>query len=92
MPVHRNILISITFTLWAVLLLATYHYSNVVPSRGGLGRPAKARYFFIDVGANRADSLEVFLKHKDAKFEYDFPRPEWATYEQAGESLDSVLL
>ena len=46
--------------------------------------PAKPRFIFVDLGANRADTLEVFLKHEGAKFSFDFPRPDWATYEEAG--------
>lgn len=42
------------------------------------------RYVFVDLGANRADSLEVFLGHDGAKWQQEFPRPEWATYADAG--------
>lgn len=44
----------------------------------------KPRYVFVDLGANRADSLEVFLKEPHAKWHEDFPKPDWATYDQAG--------
>jgi hypothetical protein len=86
--VNKNILSLVTFILSAVFLLATYHRSNLFPdSRGshGPGGPHKPRYIFVDLGANRADSLEAFLKHQNAKFQYDFPRPDWATHDQAGE-------
>jgi len=43
----------------------------------------KPRYIFVDLGANSADSLAVFLKQENAKFQFDFPRPDWATYDQA---------
>ena len=49
----------------------------------------KPRYIFIDLGANGADSLEVFLQHEESKFQYDFPRPEWATHDKAGEYRSS---
>jgi len=52
----------------------------------------KPRYIFVDLGANSADSLDVFLNREDAKFKFDFPRPDWATHDQAGESLDNALL
>jgi hypothetical protein len=41
------------------------------------------RYVFVDLGANRADSLRVFLKQNHTKFEYDFPRPEGCEYSDA---------
>lgn len=44
----------------------------------------KPRYIFVDLGANRVDSLEAFLQHPDAKFKYDFPSPGWATHDDAG--------
>ena len=34
-----------------------------------------SRFIFIDLGANRADSLRVFLKEPDTKFQFDFPKP-----------------
>ena len=86
MAVPKNIVFLVASSLSAVLLLATYFRSNLFPH--GPGRPRGARYIFVDLGANRADSLEVFLQHENAKFKYDFPRPEWATHEQAGEYLD----
>ncbi|KAG0301570.1 hypothetical protein BGZ98_008217 [Dissophora globulifera] len=77
MAVHRNIVFPVAFLLSVVFLLGTYHRSNLFASRN------KPRFIFVDLGANRADSLEVFLQHENAKFKYDFPRPDWATYEQA---------
>ncbi|TPX32851.1 hypothetical protein SmJEL517_g04108 [Synchytrium microbalum] len=35
------------------------------------------RCAFIDLGANRADTLKVWLKEENAKFQYDFPLPFW---------------
>ena len=34
-----------------------------------------SRFVFIDLGANRADSVRVFLKEPNTKFQYDFPKP-----------------
>lgn len=82
MAVTKNIVFLVPFIVSIVLLLATFHSPKF----------HKARYIFVDLGANRADSLEAFLKHKDAKFTYDFPRPDWATHNQAGEYLDRTLL
>ncbi|EFQ33972.1 FkbM family methyltransferase [Colletotrichum graminicola] len=66
-------------------LAATFHQTNILPDGvSALYRGAsKPRYIFVDLGANRADSLEAFLQHPGAKFEFDFPRPSWATHEQA---------
>lgn len=33
------------------------------------------RYVFVDLGANRADTLKVFLGRPDAKFKYKFAAP-----------------
>ena len=33
------------------------------------------RYVFVDLGANRADTLKVFLDRPDAKFKYKFAAP-----------------
>lgn len=33
------------------------------------------RYIFIDLGANKADTLKVFLGYPDAKFNFDFVTP-----------------
>jgi hypothetical protein len=52
----------------------------------------KPRYIFVDLGANSADSLEAFLQHDNAKFQYEYPRPEWATYDQACELIPMSLL
>ncbi|CAG8955091.1 hypothetical protein HYFRA_00007106 [Hymenoscyphus fraxineus] len=46
-------------------------------------RGPKPRYIFVDLGANAADSLEAFLGVEGARFQYDFPRPEWATHREA---------
>lgn len=75
MAVHCNIVSIVIFTISIGLLLATF-YSH---------KPHNARYIFVDLGANRADSLETFLGHKDVKFAYDFPHPEWAMHDEAGE-------
>ncbi|TPX47398.1 hypothetical protein SeMB42_g03338 [Synchytrium endobioticum] len=40
------------------------------------------RCAFLDLGANRADTLRVFLKEPNAKFQYDFPLPFWAHHTQ----------
>ena len=88
MAVNKTIVSLVAFILSTVFLLTTYHPSNPFPNWGG----HKPRYIFVDLGANSADSLEVFLKHENAKFEYDFPRPDWATHDQAGEYLDRALL
>ncbi|KXL49470.1 hypothetical protein M433DRAFT_8502 [Acidomyces richmondensis BFW] len=73
MAVHCNIVSIVIFTISIGLLLATF-YSH---------KPHNARYIFVDLGANRADSLETFLGHKDVKFAYDFPHPEWAMHDEA---------
>lgn len=33
------------------------------------------RYIFIDLGANKADTLKVFLGYSDAKFNFEFATP-----------------
>jgi hypothetical protein len=73
-----------------LLLFGLAHQSDQIQShlqnlgmKGSNGH--KPRYVFVDLGANAADSLEAFLRHEHAKFQYEYPRPEWATYEQAGE-------
>ena len=77
---RKSLLFPIALVASAFLLLASVrHLGQSVWGRGG-----KPRYIFVDLGANRADSLEAFLRHPDAKFKRDFPRPSWATYEQAG--------
>ncbi|KAK2034740.1 FkbM family methyltransferase [Colletotrichum zoysiae] len=84
MAINRRIvfLFAVTVTLF---LAATYHHHGILS--GGVGTlykgASKPRYIFVDLGANRADSLEAFLQHPNAKFEYDFPSPPWATHEQA---------
>lgn len=85
---NRHAIVAVAFTVSVLLLLAAHR--GVSPPSQASGdsnalsaNPGKQRYIFVDLGANRADSLEVFLKHP-AKFEYDFPRPSWATHEEAG--------
>ena len=85
MTVHRNPASIIAFTLSALFLLATYYRFIITPKWSDLGSAGrKPRYIFVDLGANGADSLEVFLQHERTKFKYEFPRPEWANYDQAG--------
>lgn len=43
---------------------------TVVASKNYTGR-----YIFIDLGANKADTLKVFLGYSDAKFNFDFATP-----------------
>ncbi|KAF9272960.1 hypothetical protein BGZ68_001957 [Mortierella alpina] len=84
---NRHAIVAVAFTVSVLLLLAA-HRGVSPPSQASndsnalSANPGKPRYIFVDLGANRADSLEVFLKHP-AKFEYDFPRPSWATHEEA---------
>lgn len=76
---------------WAVLFIVAYW--SLIPSHGGVGFVSRAlgrsgirpRFIFVDLGANRADSLDAFLGKTDAKFQFEFPRPDWARYDQAGE-------
>ncbi|GAO18170.1 uncharacterized protein UV8b_01173 [Ustilaginoidea virens] len=76
-----------------VVLLVAFHKTEY---GGGLGgselasiwrnsriQQRKPRYVFVDLGANRADSLKTFLEVEDAKFKFSFPKPDWATHEQA---------
>ncbi|KAF8935736.1 FkbM family methyltransferase [Dissophora ornata] len=76
---NRNVIFPVAFIISALFMLGTYHRTSVQP----LGRGGKPRFIFVDLGANRADSLDVFMQQADTKFKFDFPRPEWATYEQA---------
>jgi hypothetical protein len=91
MAFHKTVICSLALILVGILLLATEHRYNLLPSplksHGSSGESVKPRYIFVDLGANAADSLEVFLRHDHAKYVYDFPRPDWATYEQAGKFL-----
>ena len=92
MALNKRIVFFLVFALSTVSLLAAYSHASLFPNmsyRRGLHKP---RYIFVDLGANSADSLEVFLKHEGAKFQYDFPRPDWATYDQAGKCLNKALL
>ena len=43
----------------------------------------KPRYVFIDLGANKADSLRVFLKEPKTKYVYDYPKPDNMEYDDA---------
>jgi len=36
----------------------------------------KSRYIFLDLGANRADTLKVFLQEPNTKFNYSYPLPD----------------
>ncbi|CAO3569220.1 unnamed protein product [Mortierella alpina] len=84
---NRHAIVAVAFTV-SVLLLLIAHRGVSPPSHdlsasSSQQSPSKRRYIFVDLGANRADSLEVFLKNPNAKFDYDFPRPSWATHEEA---------
>ncbi|KYK59647.1 FkbM family methyltransferase [Drechmeria coniospora] len=84
MSIHRNIAILGAFILSVVFLGALYRYDDILPRNAMQNRSGeKRRYIFVDLGANNADSLETFLQHDGAKFAYNFPRPDWATHEQA---------
>jgi FkbM family methyltransferase len=91
MAAHRNIASIVPFILSVVFLLLTYHRYAVLPHWGALQSTGpKPRYIFVDLGANGADSLEVFLQRENAKWQYDFPRPDWATHDQAGKHVRST--
>ncbi|KZL87986.1 family methyltransferase, partial [Colletotrichum incanum] len=95
MAINKNIVFLCAVTLPAAFLLAaTFHDINLLSNgvsklyKGASAAvsapdPSKPRYIFVDLGANRADSLEAFLQHEHAKFEYDFPSPSWATHDDA---------
>ncbi|KAL9102634.1 MAG: hypothetical protein Q9163_002249 [Psora crenata] len=74
-----NIVSFVFFTVSVVLLLATFNSHKPYKPQ----QPDRPRYIFVDLGANRADSLETFLGHQEAKFAYEFPRPDWATHDEA---------
>ncbi|KAF9934078.1 hypothetical protein BGZ67_004008 [Mortierella alpina] len=92
---NRHAIVAVAFTVSVLLLLVAHR--GVSPPPHSLSDPnapplpfrespatrGKPRYIFVDLGANRADSLEVFLQNPGAKFQYDFPRPSWATHEEA---------
>lgn len=87
MYTNRNIAIFCILIITGGFLLAIFNHDDIlssVPTRD----PNKPRYIFVDLGANRADSLEAFLQHEGAKFEYDFPSPTWAGHEDAGKQQD----
>ncbi len=78
MAISRNLVVVLAAAASALLLLITFHRSDFLDdSVGGLAgsgrRGHKPRYIFVDLGANSADSLEAFLQHENAKFQYDFP-------------------
>ncbi|KAG0244018.1 hypothetical protein B0O80DRAFT_428475 [Mortierella sp. GBAus27b] len=75
---NRNVIFPLAFVIATFFVMATYRYSG--SSRSIAPRP---RYIFVDLGANRADSLEAFLQVPGSKFSYNFPRPDWASYEDA---------
>lgn len=100
MAFNRNIAFIAFAVIAVILFVAGLHRADVIPAvrvpesvsnlyKGATGAskasdPGKPRYIFVDLGANRADSLEAFLQHPGAKFEYDFPKPDWASHEDAG--------
>jgi len=95
MAIHKTVICSLVLIFAGIILLATEHRYNIIPSplkssgssserTSTSAGSVKPRFIFVDLGANAADSLEVFLRHDHAKYSYDFPRPDWATYEQAG--------
>ncbi|KAG0237099.1 hypothetical protein BGW41_000267 [Actinomortierella wolfii] len=81
---NRTAVVGIALAISALLMLVTFQHSAPSPrtfqptSRGG-----KPRFIFVDLGANRADSMDVFLKRPGTKFNYDYPKPDWARYEDA---------
>ncbi|KAJ5364855.1 uncharacterized protein N7496_010568 [Penicillium cataractarum] len=91
MPMHRIFIVLTGNIIFVTLILVASRSSYYGSRLGHTQVTQRPRYIFIDIGANRADTLEVFLKQKSAKFEYDFPRPDWATYDQAGEHAQSNL-
>ena len=50
---------------------------NLRKNQAGAGPAAdvKGRYIFVDLGANRADTLRVFLQWPNSKFNYTFAAP-----------------
>lgn len=97
MSTNRNIAFFLILIITGGFLLAIFNHDNLLSNAvstmnfgasGPLRDPNKPRYIFVDLGANRADSLEAFLQHEGAKFEYDFPAPTWAGHEDAGKQQD----
>ncbi|KAF9900022.1 hypothetical protein EC991_008019 [Linnemannia zychae] len=81
--VQMNIILLLLLAFFLLSGLYT-HSDRIVSKRDEIfSKGRKPRYIFIDLGANGGDSLEVFLQNDDSKFKYSFPKPEWATYEQA---------
>ncbi|KAG0000776.1 hypothetical protein BGZ65_004069, partial [Modicella reniformis] len=72
----RNVFFPLILVGTALFMLATYRVAGPRPL-------VKPRYIFVDLGANRADSLEAFLQVTGAKYHYFYPRPEWASHAQA---------
>jgi hypothetical protein len=89
MASQRNIVFILALMAAVLMLTVTYHHFNVngLDPRISLGLGSsrgKPRYIFVDLGANKGDSLDVFLGNKDGKFDYKFPCPGWSTPRQAG--------
>ncbi|KAG0303623.1 hypothetical protein BGZ98_006461 [Dissophora globulifera] len=80
-PHSRNTIFPVALIVSALFFFVTYDGTSEVKS--WLGSGPKPRFIFVDLGANRADSLQVFMQHPEAKFKYDYPRPEWASYKNA---------
>ena len=84
--------ILVAVTVVAILIFAFYYqllnkfddiFQHVVPSLKTVSDSKQPRFVFIDLGANRADTLRVFLKEKNTKFHYDFPKPKRKEYKDA---------
>jgi len=92
-PSNRNVIFPLAFVICSLFVVGTYKYTSTSTSTprsqvstNELTKSNKPRYIFVDLGANRADSLEVFLQHPGAKYTYDYPRPTWATHDEAGKT------
>ncbi|EXU97251.1 methyltransferase FkbM domain protein [Metarhizium robertsii] len=89
MGIKRSSQHLVLVAIWGVLFLVGY--LSLSPSREGVAfiknpfrrSSIRPRYIFVDLGANIGDSLDAFLRKEDAKFQYEFPRPDWARYEEA---------
>ncbi|GJJ73022.1 hypothetical protein EMPS_05380 [Entomortierella parvispora] len=73
----RNVIFPAALILSALFLLLTLRHSAMTRTE------PKPRFVFVDLGANRADSMEAFLKISNSKFQFDYPRPAWAKHEDA---------
>ncbi|KAF9363644.1 hypothetical protein BGX34_003686 [Mortierella sp. NVP85] len=85
---NRNVIFPLAFVICSLFVVGTYKYTSSSSPRSLVSTneyttSSKPRYIFVDLGANRADSLEVFLQHPGSKYTYDYPRPTWATHEEA---------